>query len=167
MTCNREAEPKVVVYTRHGTEFVKTGSLKTGTMAVRVAIDGRASPSIWDAKKALEIVSDAIQGGYARANRYAIIEAKVSPLTFVALRTAKLLNPRTKKPSLTSIPRVRFFAQQSEHGRYSLIDAFNHDLFTIRENEELRRWFESLFPTPRQKKTLGRQILETFWAEDR
>jgi len=157
----------VVVYTRNGTEFVKTGSLKPGTRAVRVAIDGRASPSIWEAKKALEIVSDAIQGGYARANRYEIIEVKVNSLSFVARRTAKLLRPRRKKPSLTSLPRVRFFAQQSEHGRYSLIDALNHDLFTVRENEELRRWFESLFGTPRQEKTLGRQILETFWAEDR
>ncbi len=157
----------MVVYTRNGTEFVKTGSLKPGTRAVRVAIDGRASPSIWEAKKALEIVSDAIQGGYARANRYEIIEVKVNSLSFVARRTAKLLRPRRKKPSLTSLPRVRFFAQQSEHGRYSLIDALNHDLFTVRENEELRRWFESLFGTPRQEKTLGRQILETFWAEDR
>jgi hypothetical protein len=155
----------VVVYTRNGTEFVKTGSLKPGTRAVRVAIDGRASPSIWEAKKALEIVSDAIHGGYARANRYEIIEAKVSSLSFVARRTAKLLKPRNKKP--TSLPRVRFFAQQSEHGRYSLIDALNHDLFRVRENEELRRWFEGLFGTPRQEKTLGRQILETFWAEDR
>jgi len=144
----------VVVYTRNGTEFVKTGSLKPGTRAVRVAIDGRASPSIWEAKKALEIVSDAIQGGYARANRYEIIEVKVNSLSFVARRTAKLLRPRRKKPSLTSLPRVRFFAQQSEHGRYSLIDALNHDLFTVRENEELRRWFESLFGTPRQEKTL-------------
>jgi len=135
----------VVVYTRNGTEFVKTGSLKPGTRAVRVAIDGRASASIWEAKKALEIVSDAIQGGYARANRYEIIEAKVNSLSFVARRTAKLLKPRSKKPSLTSLPRVRFFAQQSEHGRYSLIDALNHDLFKVRENEELRRWFESLF----------------------
>ncbi len=157
----------MVVYTRNGTEFVKTGSLKPGTRAVRVAIDGRASPSIWEAKKALEIVSDAIQGGYARANRYEIIEVKVNSLSFVARRTAKLLRPRRKKPSLTSLPRVRFFARQSEHGRYSLIDALNHDLFTVRENEELRRWFESLFGTPRQEKTLGRQILETFWAEDR
>ena len=144
----------MVVYTRNGTEFVKTGSLKPGTRAVRVAIDGRASPSIWEAKKALEIVSDAIQGGYARANRYEIIEVKVNSLSFVARRTAKLLRPRRKKPSLTSLPRVRFFAQQSEHGRYSLIDALNHDLFTVRENEELRRWFESLFGTPRQEKTL-------------
>ena len=157
----------MVVYTRNGTEFVKTGSLKPGTRAVRVAIDGRASPSIWEAKKALEIVSDAIQGGYARANRYEIIEAKVNSLSFVARRTAKLLKPRSKKPSLTSLPRVRFFAQQSEHRRYSLIDALNHALFRVRENEELRRWFESLFGTPRQEKTRGRQILETFWAEDR
>jgi len=157
----------VVVYTRNGTEFVKTGSLKPGTRAVRVAIDGRASPSIWEAKKALEIVSDAIQGGYARANRYEIIEAKVNSLSFVARRTTKLLKPRNKKPSLTSLPRIRFFAQQSEHGRYSLIDALNHDLFRVRGNEELRRWFESLFGTPRQEKTLGRQILETFWTEDR
>lgn len=157
----------MVVYTRNGTEFVKTGSLKPGTRAVRVAIDGRASPSIWEAKKALEIVSDAIQGGYARANRYEIIEAKVNSLSFVARRTTKLLKPRNKKPSLTSLPRIRFFAQQSEHGRYSLIDALNHDLFRVRGNEELRRWFESLFGTPRQEKTLGRQILETFWTEDR
>jgi len=157
----------VVVYTRNGTEFVKTGSLKPGTRAVRVAIDGRASPSIWEAKKALEVVSDAIQGGYARANRYEIIEAKVNWLSFVARRTSKLLKPRRKKPSPTSLPRVCCLAQQSEHGRYSLIDALNHDLFTIRENEELRRWFENLFDTSRQEKTLGRQILETFWAEDR
>ncbi len=157
----------MVVYTRNGTEFVKTGSLKPGTRAVRVAIDGRVSPSIWEAKKALEIVSDAIQGGYARANRYEIIEAKVKSLSFVARRAAKLLKPRNKKPSLTGLPRVRFFAQQSEHGRYSLIDALNHDLFTVRENEELRRWFEDLFGTPRQGKTLGRQILERFWEEDR
>ena len=152
----------MVVYTRNGTEFVKTGSLRPGTRAVRVAIDGRASPSIWEAKKALEIVSDAIQGGYARANRYEIIEAKVNSLSFVARRTAKLLKPRNKKPLPTGLPRLRFFAQQSEHGRYSLIDALNHDLFTARENEELRRWFEDLFGTPRQEKTLGRQILETF-----
>jgi hypothetical protein len=158
----------VVVYTRNGTEFVKTGRLRPGTRAVRVAIDGRASTSIWEAKKALEIVSDAIQGGYARANRYEIIEAKVNSLylSFVARRTAKLLK-RNKKPSLTGLPRIRFFAQQSEHGRYSLMDPLHHDLFTVRENEELRRWFENLFGTPRQEKTLGRQILETFWAEDR
>jgi hypothetical protein len=159
----------VVVYTRNGSEFVKTGSLRPGTKAVRVAIDGRASPSIWEAKKALQVVADAIQGGYARANRYEIIEAKVNSLSlsFVARRTAKLLKPRNKKPSLTGRPRVRFFAQQSEYGRYSLIDALNHDLSTVSENEELRRWFENLFGTYRQEKTLGRQILERFWEEDR
>jgi hypothetical protein len=159
----------VVVYTRNGSEFVKTGSLRPGTKAVRVAIDGRASPSVWEAKKALQVVADAIQGGYARANRYEIIEAKVNSLSlsFVARRTAKLLKPRNKKPSLTGRPRVRFFAQQSEYGRYSLIDALNHDLSTVSENEELRRWFENLFGTYRQEKTLGRQILERFWEEDR
>jgi hypothetical protein len=159
----------VVVYTRNGTEFVKTGSLKPGTSAVRVAIDGRASPSIWEAKKALQVVADAIQGGYARANQYEIIEAKVNSLSlsFAARGAAKLLKPRNKKPSLRGLPRVRFFAQQSEYSRYSLIDALNHDLSTVRDNEELRRWFEDLFGTPRQEKTLGRQILERFWAEDR
>jgi hypothetical protein len=159
----------VVVYTRNGSEFFKTGSLRPGTRAVRVLIDGRASPSIWEAKKALQVVADAIEGGYARANRYEIIEAKVNSLSlsFVSRRTAKLLKPRNKKPSLRGLPRVRFFAQQSEHSRYSLIDELNHDLSTVRENEELRRWFEDLFGTPRQEKTLGRQILERFWEEDR
>ena len=151
----------MVVYTRNGTEFVKTGSLRPGTNAVSIAIDGRASPSIWGAKKALEIVSDAIQGGYARANRYEIIEAKINSLSlyFVARRTAKILKPRNKKLSLRGLPGVRFFAQESEHGRYSIIDALNHD--------QWRRFEEDLLGPSRQEKTLGRRILETFWEEDR
>ncbi len=37
--------------------------------------------------------------------------------------------------------------------------------FNSRENEELRRRLESFFHKP--EKTRGRQILETFWEEDR
>jgi hypothetical protein len=37
--------------------------------------------------------------------------------------------------------------------------------FNSRENEELKRRLESFFHKP--EKTRGRQILETFWEEDR
>ena len=158
----------MLVYTRNGTEFVKSGRLKPGTKAVRVAIDGRASPSIWEAKRTLEIVSDAIRDGYAQANRYEIIEAKVNSLTLaIARRKTKLLKPGNKKSSIPGPPRADEVAQQSGPCRYSLLDALNHDLLKVREKEELRHWFENLFGAPRQQKTLGRQILERFWAEDR
>ncbi len=40
-------------------------------------------------------------------------------------------------------------------------------VFTVRENEELRRRLESFFCHRKSGKTRGRQILETFWEEDR
>ncbi len=40
-------------------------------------------------------------------------------------------------------------------------------VFTVNENEELSHRFESFFHRRYAEKTLGRQILEIFWAEDR
>jgi hypothetical protein len=40
-------------------------------------------------------------------------------------------------------------------------------VFTPRENEEISRRLKDFFHTYRHEKTTGRQILETFWEEDR
>ena len=70
---------------------------------------------------------------------------------------------------------MSYFSQQQfwefargEKGRLRLEWlALTGRIFTEHEKEELRRRLEDFFVTNPPEKTLGRQILETFWAEDR
>jgi hypothetical protein len=118
----------MIVYTRNGREFVKTGNLPSGTRTVQISIDGRTGASVWKPKKAVAIVSEAIETGHAHANRYEIVEAEVDPPRLVASRIANLVKARNRKSLVRKLRADhRFFVQQSERGRYSIGDALNHD----------------------------------------
>jgi hypothetical protein len=142
----------VIVYERRGNEFVKTGELIPGTRSVRILIDGRASASIWKVKKAIAVVSEAIETGHAHANRYEIIEAAVDSPSLVASRRANLVKARNRKSLMGRLSAVgRFLVQRGKDGRYSIIDRLNHD------NE--------LFISRFETETQAQKFIDEFLAE--
>jgi len=133
----------LIVYERRGNEFLKTGELTPGTRSVRISIDGRVGASIWKVKKALAVVSEAIETHHAHSNKYEIIEADVDPPRLVASRTANLAKARNRKSLLGKLRSGgRFFVQQSKNGKYSVGDALNHDneMFPDRFETETEAW---------------------------
>jgi hypothetical protein len=142
----------MIVYTRNGREFVKTGSLPPGTRSVRISIDGRVGASIWKVKKALAVVSEAIETGHAHADKYEIVEVAVDPPRLVASRIANLNKARNRKSLIGKLRAgSRFFIQQSKGGRYSIGDALNHDT--------------EMFPGRFETETEAQRFIDEFLAE--
>jgi hypothetical protein len=142
----------VIVYTRNGNEFVKTGSLQRGTRSVRILIDGRESSSVFRTKKAIQICDEAIRSGHAHANRYEIIEATTDSPALVASRTAKRVKARNRESFIRKLrPGGRFFVQRSKGGRYSIGDVFNHD--------------SEMFPSRFKTETEAQKFIDEYLAE--
>lgn len=153
MKGNREAENELMVYTRNGNEFVKTGSLRPGTRSVRILIDGRASTSIWKVNKAVAVVSEAIKTGHATADRYEIIEVAVDPTRMVVSRTANLVKARNKKSLIGKLRACgRFFVQRAKDGKYSIGDVLNHD--------------SEMFPGRFVTETEAQKFIDEYLAQD-
>ncbi len=75
-------------------QYESVGKLPKGTRKVRIDIDGHLGSAIFSGKRAVRIVSEAIQTNHACADVYEIVPLIVDDPILTALRTDNLARAR-------------------------------------------------------------------------
>ena|SRR6266853_842149 len=78
-------------------QYETVGELPKGCRKVRIDIDGRLGSAIFSGKRAVRIVSEAIQTNHACADIYEIVPLIVDDPILTALRTGNLAKARQSR----------------------------------------------------------------------